>query len=34
MGDLVFVLFLGVVVWLAVHFDDGDGGGLRSRIPA
>jgi hypothetical protein len=34
MADLVFALYLVIVVWLAVHMDDGDGGGRRARIPA
>jgi hypothetical protein len=34
MADLSFVLFLVIVLWLAVHIDDGDGGGRRARVPA
>jgi hypothetical protein len=33
MGDLVFVLFLAVVVWLATQIDDSNGG-RRARVPA
>jgi hypothetical protein len=34
MGDLVYVLFLAVVIWLAVQADGGGGGGRRARVPA
>ena len=33
MGDLVFVFFLALVVWLAVNFDGGGDGGRRARVP-
>ena len=33
MGDLTFILFMAVVVWLAVQIDGGSGGGRRSRVP-
>ncbi len=34
MDDLVYILFLAVVIWLAIQFDDGGGGGRRARVPA
>ncbi len=33
-GDIVYILFLVICVWLAVFLDDGDGGGKRARAPA
>ncbi len=34
-GDLVYILFLVICVWLAIkHSDDDEGGGKRSRVPA
>lgn len=33
MADAVFVLFLIVFVWMAMHFDDSDSGGRRARMP-
>jgi hypothetical protein len=34
LGDLVYVLFLLICVWLAVHLSDGGGGGKRCRVTA
>jgi len=34
MGDIIYILFLVVVVWLAIQFDGGGGGGRWSRVPA
>lgn len=28
-GDIVYILFLAICVWLAVNWDDGDGGTRR-----
>jgi len=33
-GDIIYILFLVVCIWLALYFDDNDGGGKRARIPA
>jgi hypothetical protein len=33
-GDLVYILFLVVCVWLALNWDGGGGGGKRARLPA
>jgi hypothetical protein len=34
-GDIVYILFLAICVWLAVYlWDDGDGGGRKAKIPA
>ena len=33
MGDVTYVLFLLVVLWLAVSYDGGGGGGRRARLP-
>ncbi len=34
-GDLTYILFLVICVWLAIkHSDDDEGGGKRSRFPA
>jgi len=34
-GDIIYIFFLAICVWLALNVDDGDGGGRkRSRIPA
>jgi hypothetical protein len=33
MEDITFVLFLVVVIWLAVNWDDDSGGGRRMRVP-
>lgn len=34
-GDLVYILFLLICAWLAVHLSDDDsGGGKRCRQPA
>jgi hypothetical protein len=31
-GDIIYILFLVICVWLAIFLDDGDGGGRkRSR---
>ena len=34
LSDLIYVLFLGICVWLAINFDGSGGGGRRSRVPA
>jgi hypothetical protein len=34
MADLVFVLFLAIVVWLATQIDGGGGGGRPARARA
>lgn len=31
--DVIFVIFLLVVCWLAVNIDGGGGGGRRARLP-
>jgi hypothetical protein len=31
--DLVLVLFAVICLWIATEFNDGPGGGLRSRVP-
>jgi hypothetical protein len=31
--DAIFVLFILVVLWLAISYDGGPGGGLRARVP-
>jgi hypothetical protein len=33
-SDVIFALFLLVLVWLAARIDDDWGGGKRARIPA
>ena len=33
MGDLIYIFFLAVVVWLATELDGGGGGGRRARLP-
>ncbi len=33
-GDLVYILFLLICAWLAVHLSDGGGGGKRRRVKA
>jgi len=34
-GDLIYILFLVICIWLALNLsNDGDGGGKRARIPA
>jgi hypothetical protein len=33
-ADVVFLLFLAVVIWLAVAIDGDWGGGKRARVPA
>jgi hypothetical protein len=34
LADLLYIVFLALVVWLAIKlWDDGDGGGWRGRIP-
>ena len=33
LGDLIYVLFLAIVVWLAVSGGDDMGGGRRARLP-
>ncbi len=32
-GDLIYVLFLAIVVWLVVSGGDDIGGGRRARLP-
>jgi len=33
MSDMVYILFLAICVWLAIHWsDDGGGGGHRQRM--
>jgi hypothetical protein len=33
--DILYILFLAILVWLAIHWeDDGGGGGHRSRFSA
>ncbi len=32
-SDLIYLMFLGICLWLAVHWDDSGGGGRRSRVP-
>ena len=34
LGDIIYILFLGICVWLAIFLGDGGGGGKRARIPA
>lgn len=31
--DILFVLFIMVVLWLAISYDGGGGGGRRARLP-
>ena len=31
--DATFILFILVVLWLAITYDDGGGGGRRARVP-
>ena len=33
MGDITYILFLLVVIWLAITYDGGGGGGRRARLP-
>jgi hypothetical protein len=34
LADLIYLLFLGIVCWLALFLDDeGGGGGKRARLP-
>ena len=34
-GDLTYILFLVVCIWLAIRLsDDDEGGGKRARMPA
>jgi hypothetical protein len=33
MGDILYVLCLAIVVWLASEYTGGDGGGKRGRVP-
>jgi len=34
LGDIIYILFLVVCVWLAIRLsNDGDGGGRRARVP-
>lgn len=33
-ADLVFALFLVVLIWIAARIDDDWGGGKRARMPA
>jgi hypothetical protein len=33
MGDIIYVLCLAIVVWLANEYTGGDGGGKRGRVP-
>lgn len=33
-SDLVFILFLVIVIWLVLETDGDWGGGKRSRVPA
>ena len=32
-GNITFVLFLMIVIWIAVEIDGDWGGGKRSRVP-
>jgi hypothetical protein len=32
-GDLLYILFLVICAWLALHWDDDIGGGKRLRVP-
>jgi len=35
LGDIIYILFLVICVWLAIYVSgDGGGGGKRARIPA
>ena len=34
-GDLVYILFLAICLWIAINASgDGGGGGKRARLPA
>ena len=33
LGDLLYILFLAICAWLALHWDDEGGGGKRLRVP-
>ena len=33
MGDITYILFLLMVIWLAITYDGGGGGGRRARLP-
>ena len=34
-GDMVYILFLAICVWLAIYLSgEGGGGGKRAKLPA
>jgi hypothetical protein len=32
-GDVIYISFLVICCWLAIHWDEGGGGGKRARSP-
>jgi hypothetical protein len=32
-ADVIYLCFLAICAWLAIHWDEGGGGGKRSRVP-
>jgi len=33
-SDVIYVCFLAICCWLAIHWDSDGGGGKRARMPA